>query len=338
MTKLLKSITAFAFAVIVSGNVFAQNEQTGIWATDITDTSAIIHYHTDVWEGAKAVGLTLKFYIQNDDYYVQEEALDIDDKEYYCHITNLHPNRTYHVQFIPSYQGTAGMAEDNEGTFSTNFSFEVNGICYNRILNSNNLCEATFSPNKYENTVNIPKEVMHEGKTYTVNAVDRTCFNDCVNLTSVLLPESVQKIGDSAFVGCFGLDSIILTSETPAEMGEDVFKGLNLNNVILHVPCGTKQDYKKHPKWTFFTNIEEDCGDNGIDEAILDNAVIVYPNPAKDRLTISADGEVSIINSLGQVVKFCKSVNGISEINISDLERGVYYIKVKNAIKKLIVE
>ena len=76
----------------------------------------------------------------------------------------------------------------------------------------------------------------------------------------------------------------------------------------------------------------------GIDEVQQDKIITVYPNPAKDKVTIKADGDVTIFNNKGQTVKTIKNINGVKEINITDLESGVYYIKVGETTKKLIIK
>ncbi|MBQ9254524.1 MAG: T9SS type A sorting domain-containing protein [Bacteroidales bacterium] len=58
------------------------------------------------------------------------------------------------------------------------------------------------------------------------------------------------------------------------------------------------------------------------------NTLSVYPNPAKDVLNINADNiqSVSIFNAMGQ--KVYNSANSDGNINISNLENGVYFLNV----------
>ncbi len=65
----------------------------------------------------------------------------------------------------------------------------------------------------------------------------------------------------------------------------------------------------------------------GINENGEKEFVVVYPNPATDMLNINSNGEVTnvrLINTVGQVV-FDQVTN---QINVSELESGVYFIQI----------
>jgi hypothetical protein len=59
----------------------------------------------------------------------------------------------------------------------------------------------------------------------------------------------------------------------------------------------------------------------------------IYPNPASNILNIAAkDGNemhsMSVYNTLGQLVLAVPNATGISEIDISDLQAGNYFVKM----------
>jgi hypothetical protein len=86
--------------------------------------------------------------------------------------------------------------------------------------------------------------------------------------------------------------------------------------------------------WAFTTSLVTSVGDNRVDD------VVVYPNPATDRLMISGMDVASVkfYNFTGQLVK---EVQNSSEINISDMETGIYVISVSdrdsNKARRMIV-
>ncbi|MBQ5857056.1 MAG: M28 family peptidase [Bacteroidales bacterium] len=80
-------------------------------------------------------------------------------------------------------------------------------------------------------------------------------------------------------------------------------------------------------------------------ENIIENEydnVTVFPNPAKNILTLTADTEgmknVKIVNSLGQIVKEF-SFETKTTVDIKDLNNGVYFVKIlgENSLTKKIV-
>ena len=56
----------------------------------------------------------------------------------------------------------------------------------------------------------------------------------------------------------------------------------------------------------------------------------VYPNPVKDVLTITADNlkQVVMYNSLGQIVKTIDADEDNVQINVSDLQNGMYFVNI----------
>jgi len=77
------------------------------------------------------------------------------------------------------------------------------------------------------------------------------------------------------------------------------------------------------------------------------SSIQVYPNPAKDEITISYNGyamisEVTITTTEGNVVRTLKLNGPSTTINISDLSAGVYFIQFNtesgNKFTKLVVQ
>lgn len=76
--------------------------------------------------------------------------------------------------------------------------------------------------------------------------------------------------------------------------------------------------------------VEENC----------ENIFAIYPNPATEMLTIinnsNIETEVEIVNIIGQIVKRFEIIDR-KKLNISDLEGGVYFVKMNGVSMKLII-
>jgi hypothetical protein len=69
--------------------------------------------------------------------------------------------------------------------------------------------------------------------------------------------------------------------------------------------------------------------------------ILVYPNPARDELTISLDAEwigktIAIINVNGSLVQNIQIKSAIQKLNLSSLKAGLYFIKGEGLTQKVI--
>lgn len=81
----------------------------------------------------------------------------------------------------------------------------------------------------------------------------------------------------------------------------------------------------------------ENCVTASIDQA-FSNRLVIYPNPAINRLNISSENEtikhIEIFNIYGEKVMSVAKTT----IEISDLARGVYFIRIENADNKIAIK
>ena len=74
-------------------------------------------------------------------------------------------------------------------------------------------------------------------------------------------------------------------------------------------------------------------------ESVMESSVAVYPNPMSDVLNIDlgdSHSDVVIYNSLGQVVRRYDNVSGEMQINVAELQSGMYFVKIGAEITKVI--
>ena len=77
----------------------------------------------------------------------------------------------------------------------------------------------------------------------------------------------------------------------------------------------------------------------GVYEVIEKQDVMVYPNPANSVLNIDlgeTQSEVIVYNSLGQMVKHVEMASGTVQVNVEDLNAGVYFVKANGEVTKVI--
>lgn len=88
----------------------------------------------------------------------------------------------------------------------------------------------------YSGTVIIPRTVTYEGTEYTVTRIAYGAFDNCVNLTTVIIPDTVYEIGSGAFYNCKSLKTVRIEGKVRyidyyTFYGCDALESLNLNNV-----------------------------------------------------------------------------------------------------------
>lgn len=173
----------------------------------------------------------------------------------------------------------------------------------------------------------------------SVEFIGAGAFTQCTGLNGTLtIGESVKFIGDYAFRQCGGFTGAVSLATVPPELGNEpgwncvVFE--QFGYPILTVPYGCAAAYQN-------SNWYDPLGLNGFYEFIeadptavseVGNVIsAVYPNPTKSAVKIEAENikNISIFNSLGQII-IENTVNGDTfEYDFSGNEAGVYFIKVE---------
>ncbi|MDD3152634.1 MAG: T9SS type A sorting domain-containing protein, partial [Bacteroidales bacterium] len=102
---------------------------------------------------------------------------------------------------------------------------------------------------------------------------------------------------------------------------------------------GTDNLYK-----AMFVDIDGIIGIKEYQDATSNIELSVYPNPASDYVSIELTeaANVTIYNSIGQVVKSVEHQGGVLEINTNNFNTGVYFVNANNGVvsttQKLIVK
>lgn len=119
----------------------------------------------------------------------------------------------------------------------------------------------------------IPASITHQGVSYPVTEIEPKAFQNCIDITSVIIPNSVNYISDNAFFECFDITSLTIGSSVidisngafsycsaleeihfrsanPPTLNGDAF--FELDDVPVYVPCGSLLNYSG---WGGFTDI-----------------------------------------------------------------------------------
>ena len=130
------------------------------------------------------------------------------------------------------------------------YDAEINGIYY--YLGSNpNVAEVTNVSNFwYSGDIIIPETVTYEGKQYNVTSIGDCAFQNCYDLTSVIIPNSVTSIGALAFQKCSRLTSVTIPNSVTS-IGSCAFQdcsgltSVTIPNSVTTINLGTFHGCKK---------------------------------------------------------------------------------------------
>jgi hypothetical protein len=85
------------------------------------------------------------------------------------------------------------------------------------------------------------------------------------------------------------------------------------------------------------TQIVSNCGGVGLYESEADNLITIYPNPVNDILNVDLSNHdasnISIINTLGEIVFTENIVANHLSLKTNNLISGIYFIKVESKHK-----
>ena len=201
-------------------------------------------------------------------------------------------------------------------------------------------------------TVNIPESITSIGAgafafcfnltgdltiPNSVETIESGAFFQCEGFDGTLtIGESVTYIGDEAFRKCSHFSKAVSLAKTPAELGFEysgmVFSEFGTQTLTVPYECAAAYQnsdwYDPFGLNGFYEFIEAEPQAISETENIIS---AVYPNPTKGAVKIEAEGikNVSVFNSLGQII-IENAVNGDTfEYDFSGNEAGVYFIKVE---------
>ncbi|MBQ2363874.1 MAG: leucine-rich repeat domain-containing protein, partial [Bacteroidaceae bacterium] len=111
----------------------------------------------------------------------------------------------------------------------------------------------------------------------SVKSIGEYAFSGCSGLTSVTIGNSVRSIEREAFYGCSELLDVYCHAEKVPSTEKNIFSNSHIQEVTLHVPVASIDNYKATEPWRSFGKIvgltDEETGIENID-ANAENSVI----------------------------------------------------------------
>jgi len=105
----------------------------------------------------------------------------------------------------------------------------------------------------FENCKNLISVKMSSNLT----EIGQNAFHNCKNLQSIDIPILVNYIRNGAFENCSSLHLINIFAKKPITIEANIFKTVS-SECILHIPKGSKSEYKEADVWNNFKNIIDD--------------------------------------------------------------------------------
>lgn len=192
-------------------------------------------------------------------------------------------------------------------------------------------CRTTFLPYSVEV---IGREAFAGAEMLTsidivgqVNTIGEYAFRDCTYLSDVIIGDHVETIGGQAFGSDYNIREISCHAVIPPVCTDDVFEQEVEVLANLYVPNGCKEAYETSPEWMNFLNIIERPVD--VNETSL-AAVSISPNPVTDFINITCENmkSIEILSLEGKIIKNMKASSDKTQIDISDLNSGVYICRI----------
>lgn len=145
-------------------------------------------------------------------------------------------------------------------------------------------------------------------------------------LKRVDIGEYVDKLPSYTFGDCDNLKDIYCHNSQPPTLGKDVFRGVNKEGCDLHLPSGGDDSYKNADTWKDFFMSDAISGNT-----IMENEI----SSVSGNIVIKGcSGEMVEVSSVDGTVIYSQRID--NDMVSIPLPAGLYIVKVKDAVKKVI--
>ena len=176
-----------------------------------------------------------------------------------------------------------------------------------------------FFDNRDMTSVTLPQSLQQIGAK---------AFKKCKSLTTITIPENVTSIGEEAFSGCTGLTEVYCNAMEAPAAEANTFDGVEVSNIMLYVPSGSKSSYEASDCWKNFNIIEIAA------ITIIDDIAYEIDEPSESAMVVAMEppyaGDIVIPSVINynekpyRVVSIGKEAfSNCSELTSIDIHNGV---------------
>ncbi len=187
------------------------------------------------------------------------------------------------IAYVPndSYAGVACLP--NQVVADVNSMFVENDMVFLPTAAAKKQCTLIYGGGNVER-IEIPETATYNSRlTLTPNSISDYAFCNQDALKELVIPATVERIGNYILQNSTNLETIYSCATTPPACEANAFMGVDKLSVTLKIPHGTTDAYAAAIGWCDFFNIEED------DFASAINTVEIEDN-AKPESIYSLDG------------------------------------------------
>jgi len=360
----LNSNTTYSITVLAKDIANNQSEQSAaVTATTITDSNPPTVPSNITISNQAGTSFRVNWNASTDDSAVTAYEVFIDgtlngstaNTNY--DVTGLAISTTYSVSVLAkdsannmSAQSTTVNGTTSDGVSDVSelfFSEYVEGNSFNKALEivnltSNNVDLSPYTVKRQSNAVwETPLQLVG---TIVINDVFVIINSSATNAT--LLQQKDQEVANTTPMTFNGDDRIgLFKNDVLIDIigdldGTDTFA----ENITLRRNTNVKgpnTNYSEQGEWSdFFSNtvIYTDIGNFNGTLSLLDNSILntlkIYPNPTNGdyfNIKTTEDTTITIYNVLGKIVKIAQMTETKNNVDISDLSKGVFIIKMSTA-------
>ena len=222
--------------------------------------------------------------------------------------------------------------------------FDVDGIYYRTTSgNEASVIANEEVENNYTGNVVIPDSVTYEDETFMVTGIEKSAFEDCYELTSVVIGDAVETIGENAFQGCSDLTRLTIGSGVtnigakafnycnalqtvtcrgtvpPVMANANCFSNATYSRATLLVPRQQLEVYQVADYWSKFSHIEG-WGSAGMGDVNADGTI--------DISDVTALTNALLTNSTDPVLLEYGDLNNNGRLDIGDVTSLIFNLLV----------